>query len=267
MTKVITNYLLTKYPTNLASSFDLGKVGLQFGSLNQEVKVVMLALDGSTKVIDEAIMNDVDLLITHHPFMFNSMLSMDYDNPLQEKIKQVIKNDLNVFSMHTNFDVAEGGMNEILAERLGLKNIRFVGDTLNNESFIRTGEVDEISLSDFLEVVKEKLKVDGLRYTGSLNKKIHKVGILAGSGGFELYLASRLHCDAFITGEVKHNQALDAVDLNLSLIEVSHAVERLYKEKVKDELVDKEQIYSLEKKFPNVTFILANNDTDPLKIK
>lgn len=260
MTKVkdITNYLLTKYPTNLASSFDLGKVGLQFGSLNQEVKVVMLALDGSTKVIDEAIMNDVDLLITHHPFMFNSMLSMDYDNPLQEKIKQVIKNDLNVFSMHTNFDVAEGGMNEILAERLGLKNIRFVGDTLNNESFIRTGEVDEISLSDFLEVVKEKLKVDGLRYTGSLNKKIHKVGILAGSGGFELYLASRLHCDAFITGEVKHNQALDAVDLNLSLIEVSHAVERLYKEKVKAEL---------EKEFPNVTFILANNDTDPLKIK
>ena len=160
--------------------------------------------------------------------------------------------------MHTNFDVAEGGMNEILAERLGLKNIRFVGDTLNNESFIRTGEVDEISLSDFLEVVKEKLKVDGLRYTGSLNKKIHKVGILAGSGGFELYLASRLHCDAFITGEVKHNQALDAVDLNLSLIEVSHAVERLYKEKVKAEL---------EKEFPNVTFILANNDTDPLKIK
>lgn len=260
MTKVkdITKYLLTKYPTSLASSFDLGKVGLQFGSLNQEVKVVMLALDGSTKVIDEAIMNDVDLLITHHPFMFNSMLSMDYDNPLQEKIKQVIKNDLNVFSMHTNFDVAEGGMNEILAERLGLKNIRFVGDTLNNESFIRTGEVDEISLSDFLEVVKEKLKVDGLRYTGSLNKKIHKVGILAGSGGFELYLASRLHCDAFITGEVKHNQALDAVDLNLSLIEVSHAVERLYKEKVKAEL---------EKEFPNVTFILANNDTDPLKIK
>lgn len=260
MTKVkdITNYLLTKYPTSLASSFDLGKVGLQFGSLKQEVKVVMLALDGSTKVIDEAIMNDVDLLITHHPFMFNSMLSMDYDNPLQEKIKQVIKNDLNVFSMHTNFDVAEGGMNEILAERLGLKNIRFVGDTVNNESFIRTGEVDEISLNDFLEVVKEKLKVDGLRYTGSLNKKIHKVGILAGSGGFELYLASRLHCDAFITGEVKHNQALDAVDLNLSLIEVSHAVERLYKEKVKAEL---------EKEFPNVTFILANNDTDPLKIK
>lgn len=260
MTKVkdITNYLLTKYPTNLASSFDLGKVGLQFGSLNQEVKVVMLALDGSTKVIDEAIMNDVDLLITHHPFMFNSMLSMDYDNPLQEKIKQVIKNDLNVFSMHTNFDVAEGGMNEILAKRLGLKNISFVGDTVNNESFIRTGEVDEISLNDFLEVVKEKLKVDGLRYTGNLNKKIHKVGILAGSGGFELYLASRLHCDAFITGEVKHNQALDAVDLNLSLIEVSHAVERLYKEKVKAEL---------EKEFPNVTFILANNDTDPLKIK
>ena len=84
MTKVsnITNYLLEKYPINLASNFDLGKVGLQFGSMDHEVKKAMIALDGSTPVVEDAIAQGVDLLITHHPFMFNSLSNLNYDNPL-----------------------------------------------------------------------------------------------------------------------------------------------------------------------------------------
>ena len=67
----IVDYLQNLYPFELASSFDHGKIGLQFGSLSKEVKKVMIALDGTSKVIDEAIQNNVDLLITHHPFLFN----------------------------------------------------------------------------------------------------------------------------------------------------------------------------------------------------
>ena len=84
MTKVhdIVVYLQDLYPLFLASNFDTGKVGLQFGSQNKSVKKVMIALDGSTDVIEEALEKKVDLLITHHPFMFSSMLNMNYDNPL-----------------------------------------------------------------------------------------------------------------------------------------------------------------------------------------
>lgn len=256
--KDITSYLLKEYPTSLASSFDMGKIGLQFGSMNKEVKKVMIALDGSTNVIKEAILNNVDLLITHHPFMFNSLLNMNYDNPLQERIKLVIQNELNVFSMHTNFDVAVNGMNEILAEKLGISNIRSDQEEIDNNAFLRYGEVAETNLSDFIDHVKDAFNLKGVRFVGNLSSKVKKVGLIGGSGGFELYKAHFRGCDTYITGEVKHNQALDAVDLGINLIEVNHGVESVFKEYLKSKL---------EKEFNEVEFIISSVDQDPFIIK
>ena len=83
--KEIVDYLLNKYPLELASSFDMGKVGLQFGSMSKEVKKVMICLDGTSDVIDEAIENNVDLLICHHPFLFSPMLNLDYNSPIGKR--------------------------------------------------------------------------------------------------------------------------------------------------------------------------------------
>lgn len=256
--KDIVSYLLKEYPTILASSFDMGKIGLQFGSMNKEVKKVLIALDGSTNVIKEAIDLNVDLLITHHPFMFNSLLNMNYDNPLQERIKLVIQNELNVFAMHTNFDVANNGMNEILAKKIGINNIRSDQEEIDNNAFLRYGEVDVTSLDNFIEHIKRSLSVSNVRFVGNLDSTVHKVGIIGGSGGFELYKASFRGCDTFITGEIKHNQALDAIDLGINLIEVSHGVESVFKEYIKNRL---------EEEFDGIEFILSNSDTDPFKIK
>ncbi len=260
MTRVsdITSFLLKKYPISLASNFDLGKVGLQFGSMNKEVKKVMIALDGSTKVIEEAINNDIDLLITHHPFMFNSLLNMNYDNPLQIRIKRVIQNELNVFAMHTNFDVAIDGMNELLANKLGLSNIRTDQEEIDNNSFIRYGEINETTLESFIDVIKKSFNLNHIRVVGDLNSHVHKVGIVGGSGCSELYKASFRNCDTFVTGEIKHNQALDAIDLGINLIEVPHAVESLFKQFLK-EMLDNE--------FKNIEFILSKEDNDPFIIK
>lgn len=256
--KDIASYLLKEYPTNLASNFDSGKIGLQFGSMNKVVKKVMIALDGTTSVIKEAIEENVDLLITHHPFMFNSMLNMNYDNPLQERIKLVIQNELNVFSMHTNFDVAEGGMNEILANALKIQNIRNDQEEIDNNSFIRYGEITETNFSDFVENVKETFGYKSVRVVGDLSKPIKKVAIIGGSGGFELYKASFRNCDCFITGEIKHNQALDALDLGINLIELSHGVESIFKEYIKNKL---------ESEFKDVEFVLSKKDVDPFIIR
>lgn len=256
--KDITSYLLTEYPISLASSFDLGKIGLQFGSMNKEVKKVMIALDGTTDVILEAISNNVDLLITHHPFMFNSMLNMNYDNPLQKRIKLVIQNELNVFAMHTNFDVAINGMNEILANKLSLSNIRSDQEEIDNNAFLRYGEIEETNLENFIEHVKKSLNVDYVKVVGDLNSKVSKVGIIGGSGAFELYKASFRNCDTFITGEIKHNQALDALDLGINLIEVNHGVERIFKEYIKNKL---------ETVFSEVEFVLSVKDIEPFVIK
>ena len=121
--KEIVDFLLEKYPLELASSFDHGKVGLQFGSMSKEVKKVMICLDGTTDVIDEAINNNVDLLICHHPFLFSPILNLDYNSPLGRKMLKVFKSELNIFAMHTNFDTALNGMNDHLAEILELENV------------------------------------------------------------------------------------------------------------------------------------------------
>ena len=121
--KEIVDFLLDKYPLELASSFDYGKVGLQFGSMSKDVKKVMICLDGTTDVIDEAIINNVDLLICHHPFLFNPILNLDYNSPLGKKMLKVFKSELNIFAMHTNFDTALNGMNDHLASILGLENV------------------------------------------------------------------------------------------------------------------------------------------------
>lgn len=256
MTKVsnITNYLLEKYPLSLASNFDLGKVGLQFGSMDHEVKKAMIALDGSAQVVEDAIAQDVDLLITHHPFMFNSLLNLNYDNPLTRRVCLVIKNELNVFAMHTNFDVAIEGMNEILAEILGLKNVKSDQSEIDNNAFLRYGNITPMPLKEFVELVKTKFDESHVRIVGDDNKIIKKVGIIGGGGSFDLYKAAFHGCDAFITGEIKHNQALDAIDLGIALVEVSHSVERLFRDKVRKILMEK---------FPDVTFIYSEKDINP----
>ena len=254
MTKVhdIVVYLQDLYPLFLASNFDTGKVGLQFGSHNKSVKKVMIALDGSTDVIEEALEKKVDLLITHHPFMFSSIINMNYDNPLTKRIKLVIQNELNVFSMHTNFDVSIGGMNDILLNILEAEPIQEVVEA-KNDDFLRIGKVNPIKFDDFIEHVKTKFKVSHVRVVGKLDKTVKTIGIVGGSGGSELYKAKILGCDVLVTGEIKHNQALDAKDLGIQLIEVSHAVERLFKETVKEKL---------EKEFSEVEFILSEKDYD-----
>lgn len=252
--KELTKFLQENYPETLASAFDLGKIGLQFGSENKEIKKVMIALDATNEVIDEAIYNNCDLIISHHPFMFNPMLSLNYDSVQGKKILKVIDNRLNLYSLHTNFDTARDGMNYLLAKKLGLKNISAETDQIDNSSFIRTGNVDAIKLIDFVKEVSVSLEEDFVKYIGDPNKIIKKVGIVGGSGTSEFRLARNLNCDCFITGEIKHNIALDVIDYDFSMIEVSHTVEALYK---------KPFMEKLQLAFPNIEFILATKDTNP----
>lgn len=254
MTKVhdIVVFLQELYSPLLCSSFDVGKIGLQFGSHNKKVEKVMIALDGSTDVIEEALEKKVDLLITHHPFMFSSMLNMNYDNPLTKRIKLVIQNELNVFAMHTNFDVAVGGMNDILLNILEVNPINSDIEP-KNDDFVRMGTVDPIKFEDFIKHVKEKFNVSHVRVVGDMDKTIKTVGIVGGSGGSELYKAKIMGCDVLVTGEIKHNQAMDAKDMGIQLIEVSHAVERLFRETVMKKLQDQ---------FNDVEFLLSEKDFD-----
>ncbi len=254
--KEIVDFLLEKYPLELASSFDQGKVGLQFGSMSKEVKKVMICLDGTSDVVEEAILNNVDLLICHHPFLFSPILNLDYNSPIGKKMVKVFKNELNIFAMHTNFDCAIDGMNDHLAKLLELKNVYSVPEIPTNDSFMRIGEIDKMTLAEFAYYVKETLNEETVRVVGDLDKNVKKVAVLGGSGGSFAVSAKKLGCDCIITGEVKQNNAIDAIEYNMAIIEVSHSVEALYKQYIKD---------ILSSKFTDVEFILSEKDVNPFK--
>lgn len=255
LSKII-NYLQEKYPPTLASSFDVGKIGLQFGSPHSEIKKIMIALDGSSGVVEEAIQKKVDLLITHHPFLFNAMLSMDYETPFGKKMLNVFDHRLNIYAMHTNFDVAKDGMNDILAKMLELDGIHAEKDEIDGNCFLRMGNVAPISLLDFSKKVIQRLELDGVRVIGDKNKMIHKVGIIGGGGSGDIMHAIFHKCDCFITGEVKHNHALDAIDYDIAVIEINHDVESRFKSFLQKEL---SHVFSSE----DVEIIVSETETSP----
>lgn len=235
ITKII-NVLQEKYPQSNASAFDNGKIGLQFGSYLADVKKIMIALDGTMDVIEEAITNDVDLLITHHPFMFNPMLSMNYDSPFGKKMLKVFDNRLNIFAMHTNFDTSRNGMNDILAKLIGLNNVHAEKEEIDSTCFLRMGEIKPTSLLEFTNYVLKSLNTDGARVIGDKDRIIKKVGIVGGGGSSELFNAIFHNCDCFITGEIRHNNALDAIDNDIAIIELNHDIESCFKVFLKNEL-------------------------------
>lgn len=250
----LTNYLESKYPSSNAQDIDSGKIGLQFGSNNSDVKKVLISLDGSMDVVNEALEIGADMILLHHPFLFYPILSINYDSPFGQKIQKIISNKINVFSMHTNFDVACDGMNDLLANILGLKNIKKTEEEASPKTLLRIGEIEEMKLSDFAKYASLKLSEPSIRFVGSPDKKIKTVGIVGGSGASEMYKANYYGCDVLVTGEIHHHQALDAKEYGIALVEVSHSVERHFANKIKEDL---------KKVFPEVEFIVSEYNTNP----
>lgn len=255
-TKEILAFINELYPLTNASDFDKGKVGMQFGSQDAKVKKVILALDTTIEVVDEAILQGANLIISHHPFMFAPLLNLDYDSPFGKKLLKVMKNELNIMAFHTNFDVAEDGMNDTLANLLDLKDIHYITNEINPDAFLRVGSTST-TLEELIKKVKKVYHQDAVNYVGSLNKQINSVGIVGGSGSSEFYEALNAGCDVFITGQIPHHLGLEAKYYDMALIEVSHAVEFFGVKHLKE---------VLEQKFPDVEFILSSVDADPFKI-
>ena len=253
-TKQILDYINELYPLSDASDFDRGKIGLQFGSPAAPVEKVMLALDTTMDVIDEAIKNDANLIISHHSFMFQPLLNLNYDSPFGKRLMKVMNHNLNIMSFHTNYDVGKGGMNEYLA---GLLDVKLEDVSIaTKDVFLRVGEIEPLTLEQLCQKVKKVFNQKAVRYVGDLGQTIKKIGIVGGAGGSDFYEAMSAHCDCYITGQIPHFIGFEALDNHIALIEVSHAVEFLGMQNFKNKL---------EIAFPNVTFLLTSTKQDPFQ--
>ena len=216
----IIQYIESFAPLSLQGDFD--NCGLKNGDTSMEATGVMITLDTNEDVVLEAIAKNCNLIIEHHPSIFHPIRKLDYTLPLIKAISLAIKNDIAIYSAHTNVDFCDGGLNDYVARQLGLKNIRKCGEPCDP----RMGETEETTtLREYAEKVSVILKDKNVLTIGDSDKVITKVALVNGGGGgseADLLCAVNAGADVYVTGDVKYNVARLAKDMKYAIIQVGH---------------------------------------------
>ena len=212
----ILNFVETLAPRSLKMDWD--NVGLNCGSRNAPVTKIMLALDPFEHVCKEAADWGADLLVTHHPLIFRPIPMVTDDAAITRGLMELVRNNISHICAHTNLDCAPGGVNDVLAEVLGLEDVEPLGAY---GGMMRCGYVPEQSLETFLGFVKETLHCDGIRFVDG-GKPVRKVAVGGGSCSDGLYDTILAGCDTFVTSDAKYNGFWDAKEQGLSLIDAGH---------------------------------------------
>ncbi len=216
----ILNYLFAVAPERYKMEWD--NVGLMCGHSDRAVTKVLVALDATLEVAEEAKACGCELVVTHHPLIYGGTNTVSDTTVTGKRLLAYLENGLAVISMHTNLDCAPGGVNDVLAERLGLKDIRVMPNISDAPHLIRYGEVGEQTLAEFLPFVKQRLACEGVRYLDGGNP-VRRVAVGGGSCGDLLTpVRDALGCDTFVTADVKYHQFADAREMGLTLIDAGH---------------------------------------------
>lgn len=203
------------------TAFPWDNVGQLLGDPNRKVERVLVALDITDAVAEEAIAKKCELIVAHHPVMNCKWLPVQTvrtDTPQGNLLLKILLNGVNAVCMHTNLDLAAGGVNDALAERLELVDAApFDADGLCRAGFLKK----PMALQDFAAFVSEKLGCNGLRYADA-GKTVSKVAV--GGGACSEYDAAAIAagCDTFVTSDVTYHQFLDAKGKGINLIDAGH---------------------------------------------
>jgi len=210
-------------PVDLAESWD--NPGLQVGDLSQRIQRVSVALDPTLDSVRASLEQDSQLLLTHHPLIFSPLSSFDLHAYPANVILEAAKAGLSIVTAHTNLDQAEGGINDMLAESLQLRQVRVLKE-VDGKTGCGLGRIGEwpspIVLTVLIERIKEILGTSRLKTTGDLDRTIRRVAVVGGSGGSLVREAFQKGADLLLTGDVGHHHALEARTLGLAMIDGGH---------------------------------------------
>lgn len=216
----ILNFLWKCAPPEFAESFD--NVGLLAGDQEVNVTKALLALDITEDVINEAISQKAELIISHHPVVFGNIKSFTPQDYVAKRAYMLVKAGVSAICMHTNLDSADDGVGETLAKKIGLTDIREIEGSGENGNMGRIGFLQEPVEPEWLAFnVKEALGCPSVKYVSG-DKKVSAVAVVGGSGGDFSELVLNSGADAFVTADVKHHQFIYAKDSGLTLIDAGH---------------------------------------------
>lgn len=209
-----------RYPREEALDWD--NVGLLVGRTDKEVKKIFVALDATDSVIDYVVKHDVDMLITHHPLLFQAVKKITNEDFIGNRIVTLLKNDVAYYAMHTNYDVL--GMASLASRILGLEEEE-VFELTNPETqdgIGRVGKITEMTLKECCGLVKKKFTLSTVKVFGNLEQNVKRVAICPGSGKHMTSLALKKGADVLVTGDIDHHEGIDAVAQGLAIIDAGH---------------------------------------------
>ena len=216
----ILNILEERCPKAYALDWD--NCGLQTGRYDKEVNTIYIALDATDEVIAAAAAQHAELLITHHPLLFNGIKQIHDQDFIGRRLLTLIQADMCCYAMHTNYDVS--CMGELSACLLHLNNARVLEVTSEDEKGIgQYGSLDTaIPLSTLAKQLKQIFELQGVQVYGDVSRQVQRIAISPGAGNSMISHALYKQCDVLITGDISHHIGIDAVAQGLAVIDAGH---------------------------------------------
>jgi dinuclear metal center YbgI/SA1388 family protein len=218
-------------PSHLSESWD--NVGLQVGQMDWPVQSIQIALDPSPYVIAAACSQRVNLLITHHPLIFRPLSQIDFSTPVGTIIRMAWENRMAIFAAHTNLDAAQGGLNDLLAQQLGLSQLvplrptkLMAGTELPAEDATGIGRLGRLpqtlTLAELAETIKSRMNLSALSVAGDLDLPVKQVALCTGSGASLMKEFFQSGANVYISGDMRYHDARSVEDAGLGLIDIGH---------------------------------------------
>jgi dinuclear metal center YbgI/SA1388 family protein len=223
--KDIVNSLNHDAPFDLAEQWD--NVGLLVGDPEREVSSILVALDPTNDLLDEALETGANTVVTHHPVIFKPLTHINTGDPAGRLLEKALSEKISIICCHTNLDSALDGVSDILARRLGLLELSPLLPTGNDPAagtgLGRTGRYKTpLSAYQFVHTVLNALNLQSIQMTGTLPEKIQKVAVCGGSGSDLASRAFHQNVDVYLSAEIKHSTAIWARENNFCILDGTH---------------------------------------------
>lgn len=264
--KDVAAFLVELAPPDLAEDWD--NVGLLTGDADALVDTVLTCLTLTPDVAAEAVERRAGLVVSHHPVLFRPVQRLTAETVEGRMLLELIRAGVAVYSAHTRYDGAAEGINRQLAELFGLEDVRVLRplepddqDSLPDDGVVGAGRFGRLPspvlLADFIEVVKDGLRIKHVKYVGDPDARVTKVGVACGAAAEFMDDARREGCELLVTGEARFHDCLAARSQNFALILPGHyATERPAMERLAEVLADQ---------FPNLSVTASEAEYDPVQ--
>lgn len=250
------------WPASGADEWD--RPGLIAGAFHQEVTNVLLSVDVTNELINDAIAGGYQLVLSHHPFLLRGITSIAENTAKGSVLAKAIRNDIALFAAHTNADITATGVSASLARALGLHDLAPLVPTEGSVGHGRIGKLNQsMTLVEFARLVAKALPATaaGIKVAGAPDQQIKTVALCGGAGDAFIGAALASGADVYVTSDLRHHPSQDALEQSVangrdfSLIDISHwAAESLWLQVAAKEL---------EKAVPGVKFVVSDLRTDP----